>query len=110
MGETTKFLAHQLIQTFFEVDEDMSGVITREEFEGKCSDAGMLQYFKEMNIHVTEALSLYSLIDIDGDGCVTPLEFVSGFLRLRGPATAMDLAVHVHNSEQMFHALMDAII
>jgi len=101
--EMTRFLAQHVLQSFDSVDEDLSGDVGWEEFAASLQDPAscMHKYFEEMNIDISQADSLFKLIDIDGSGRVDPVEFVGGCLRLRGQAQAIDLALLAYNTREM---------
>ena len=54
-----------------------------------------------MDVDVNDAESLFRLLDIDETGTLSPQELVDGWIRLRGPAKALDLAVLMHDCNRM---------
>lgn len=67
--------------------------ITWKEFSSKLSRPEMQEYFKDLNVDVSEAKGLFQLLDVDGSGGLELDEVISGCLRLRGPAKAIELAL-----------------
>merc|ERR1712014_174358 len=53
----------------------------------------MNEYFKTIDVDPSEAKGLFELLDTDNSGGVDTSEMVNGFLRLRGPAKALDIAL-----------------
>merc|ERR1712151_1422577 len=49
-------------------------------------------FFASLEIEVETAWEIFKLLDIDGGGTLDIEEFVTGCLRLRGPAKALDVA------------------
>jgi len=70
-----------------------SDQITMEEFCSILQTDAMQDYFKQIKINPSDSQGLFWLLDVDGSGCVDASEIVAGCLRLRGEATAFDLAL-----------------
>lgn len=85
-------LANHLRELFFN-DEASTLGINLEHFQEKIKHPDMQDYFKGIDVAPNEAQYLFSLLDIDGSGEVSPEEMVDGCLRLGRPAQALDLAV-----------------
>lgn len=68
-----------------------SGQMTWEQFEGQLDNPVMEAYFKSIDLSVTEARSLFLLLDIDDQGYIDVEEFIAGCCRIHGPAKAIDL-------------------
>eukprot|EP00439_Symbiodinium_sp_Y106_P057293 s1143_g8.t1 len=68
-----------------------SGRMTWEQFEGQLNNPIMEAYFKSLDLSVTEAESLFRLLDIDNEGSIDVEEFIAGCCRIHGPAKAIDL-------------------
>eukprot|EP00929_Paragymnodinium_shiwhaense_P035855 TRINITY_DN19306_c1_g1_i1.p1 TRINITY_DN19306_c1_g1~~TRINITY_DN19306_c1_g1_i1.p1 ORF type:complete len:765 (+),score=120.81 TRINITY_DN19306_c1_g1_i1:68-2362(+) len=65
--------------------------LTWEDFADKLDSDIMKEYFKQMNVELSEGRHLFDLLDVDSSGSVDCKEIVEGCLRLRGPARAFDL-------------------
>ena len=68
------------------------GIITFSMFQDKINGQAVKDYFSTLGLDVSDAWSLFKLLDTDGGGAVEVEEFLMGCLRLRGQATAMDVA------------------
>eukprot|EP00928_Gymnodinium_smaydae_P049074 TRINITY_DN328_c0_g2_i1.p1 TRINITY_DN328_c0_g2~~TRINITY_DN328_c0_g2_i1.p1 ORF type:complete len:590 (+),score=156.99 TRINITY_DN328_c0_g2_i1:99-1868(+) len=75
-----------------EEDPDDDGETTWAQFRDKLKCATMEDYFRQINVDLSEARKLFELLDADGSGSLDNREMVDGCLRLRGPARALDLA------------------
>jgi hypothetical protein len=78
-------------------DDRGSKVMTWEKFESQLDQQTMQAYFKAIDVDPSEARGLFRLIDIDDAGAVDFEEFLTGCLRLRGPAKALDLQLLMHD-------------
>merc|ERR1711948_197480 len=67
--------------------------ITWDAFKGKLHTPAMLDYFKTIDVDPSEGRGLFDLLDVDDSGTVDASEMVNGFLKLRGPAKALDIAL-----------------
>jgi hypothetical protein len=74
-------------------DQDESGSISWEEFEEQLDNPDMVEYFKCIDVDISEGRSLFDILDPEAEGQVEAEAFVSGCLRLRGPARALDLEI-----------------
>jgi len=74
------------------------GTETQEEIDwdgfkkiARCAE--MQDYFKVLNVDISEARNIFDLLDADGGGMLDPDELVTGCLRLRGEAKALDMCL-----------------
>jgi hypothetical protein len=99
-------------QLFLDICNE-EGEITWETFQDQLSNPSLQNYFKAIDLSIEEADFLFTLIDIDESGGLTPDEFVNGCLRLRGNARALDQAIlmrEVVNSQRQLTAVSMALI
>eukprot|EP00929_Paragymnodinium_shiwhaense_P100063 TRINITY_DN620_c0_g1_i4.p1 TRINITY_DN620_c0_g1~~TRINITY_DN620_c0_g1_i4.p1 ORF type:complete len:613 (+),score=169.42 TRINITY_DN620_c0_g1_i4:96-1841(+) len=89
------------IDMLFQKGELHSGDITWDEFQSMLSVPEMVHLFKALNIDVSEARQLYRLLDTENVGVVDYNEFISGCLRLRGPAKSLELVLLMKDSGLM---------
>jgi len=68
-----------------------SGQMTWEQFEGQLDNPVMEAYFRSLDLSISEARSLFVLLDIDEQGYIDVEEFIAGCCRVHGPAKAIDL-------------------
>eukprot|EP00421_Protoceratium_reticulatum_P012495 CAMPEP_0168403028 /NCGR_PEP_ID=MMETSP0228-20121227/23919_1 /TAXON_ID=133427 /ORGANISM="Protoceratium reticulatum, Strain CCCM 535 (=CCMP 1889)" /LENGTH=344 /DNA_ID=CAMNT_0008416621 /DNA_START=181 /DNA_END=1211 /DNA_ORIENTATION=+ len=88
------YLVNSVHEIFTKVDGGISaGYLTWEDFQAKIGTKAMRNFFKDMDINESEAKGLFCIMDLDGSGTINASEFLSGCLKLRGPAKAIDTAV-----------------
>jgi len=90
-----------LQSVFTTPDLKMPGRITWPEFKEKLGHRSMRAYFKSIDLDVSEAKFLFELLDLHGTGSVDAEDFVMGCRRLRGPATAIDLATLLSETRRL---------
>mmetsp|Transcript_37353 Transcript_37353/g.106699 ORF Transcript_37353/g.106699 Transcript_37353/m.106699 type:complete len:624 (+) Transcript_37353:71-1942(+) len=90
---TTRFA-----QIFKHIDTDDTGKITLAQFEDGLKDEQVQAYFASMELTIDEAFSLFTLLDTDGTHVIDIDAFVTGCLRLRGNAKAIDIAMLMYQS------------
>lgn len=86
---------------FLAGEPDDSANITFDEFSKKLDSGNLDGYIKVLGINRAEAMQLFDFVDRDGSGTISVAEFVKGCLRLRGPATAMDLTAMLYSVRQL---------
>jgi len=87
-------LAHRIRDLVFRPDADGNVQdVTWERFADMLNEETMKDYFKVLNVDTSEARGFFDLLDEDGGGELDAAELVSGCLRLRGPAKALDLSL-----------------
>merc|ERR1712032_262363 len=71
------------------------------DFEDQLKCPQMQDYFKAIDVDPCEAKGVFKLLDLDDSGSIDAEEFISGCVRLRGPAKALELAVLQHELQRM---------
>jgi len=93
---------HADMKRFFdEADTDKSGTLSWEEFEDYLQDQNVQAYFQSFQLDVTQAKTLFRLLDFDGSNNVKIDEFVEGCMRMRGQARSIDVHMLLYESEKM---------
>lgn len=87
------YVVNHVRELFANADVEGTGVLTWPEFEARLITKEMKEYFKHLDIDITEAEALFSLLDLNGDGEISADEFLNGSLRLRGQARALEMEV-----------------
>eukprot|EP00929_Paragymnodinium_shiwhaense_P037215 TRINITY_DN19869_c0_g2_i1.p1 TRINITY_DN19869_c0_g2~~TRINITY_DN19869_c0_g2_i1.p1 ORF type:complete len:644 (-),score=143.90 TRINITY_DN19869_c0_g2_i1:267-2198(-) len=96
-----EYMATHITDAFKRSDADNSGIITWDEFQSNLGTPELMEYFKIIDVDISEAQGLFRLLDVDCSGEVDAIEFVSGCVRLRGPAKAIELSLLMHESRRM---------
>mmetsp|Transcript_30059 Transcript_30059/g.89176 ORF Transcript_30059/g.89176 Transcript_30059/m.89176 type:complete len:451 (-) Transcript_30059:102-1454(-) len=86
---------------FQDSDMDESGHVTWKEFESRLDHPDMQEFFKSIDVDVSEAETVFHLMDMNEKGSLDVDQFMGGCLRLRGPAKAVDLAMLMHETRRM---------
>jgi len=99
------YVANHIRDLFF--SKNGSRPITWEQFRDTLDSPDMQDYFKDIDVDVSEAWGLFQLLDGDNSGTVDAYEMVSGCLRLRGHAMALDLALVLHEMNKIHTSIVD---
>mmetsp|Transcript_54110 Transcript_54110/g.126347 ORF Transcript_54110/g.126347 Transcript_54110/m.126347 type:complete len:657 (+) Transcript_54110:64-2034(+) len=75
------------------------------DFQAKLNTRELQELFAAVEVDVADARSLFKLIDTDDSGSVTPDELMRGWIRLQGPAKALDLSLMLRDSTRNFESL-----
>jgi len=101
------FMINNMREVFKEANGGITGVMTWETFESQLDKHNMQEYFRAIDVDPSEAKGLFRLLDLDGSGFIDAEEFLSGCLRLRGPAKALDLALLMHEVRRMVSRIQE---
>merc|ERR1719203_2337657 len=82
------------------------GAMNWEVFESLIDSKAMQEAFKAINVDPSDACGLFKMLDLDNTGVVNAEEFLSGCLRLRGPAKALDLAMLIREVRMLEEKLL----
>jgi len=90
------------IRSFFEdADRDASGQLSQKELENHLQDPRVKAYFASLDIEVSQASDLFSLLDVDDSGDISLEEFLDGCMRLHGSASSMDVNLLLWEIEKL---------
>jgi len=94
------FLINNVRALFQNVYGDSANKITWEDFEAHLDEKVMQDYFLAIDVDRCEAQGVFQLLDISDKGYIDADEFLSGCIRLRGPARSLDLQLLMRESCQ----------
>merc|ERR1711920_1002730 len=77
---------------FDDMDINQSGVITINDLEASLHDERMHATFGVLELEVSDAWTLFKILDRDATGVISMDEFIKGCLQLRGSAKGVHLA------------------
>jgi Ca2+-binding EF-hand superfamily protein len=106
--ERELYLVRSAKRVFEQADHTSDGTITWEDFKPALEHSDVQAFFHTIDLEVSEAQSLFELLDTSSDGFISSDEFLKGCLRLRGPAKALDLLAL--SREVMLHFRRQEII
>jgi len=99
----------ELRKLFMEADVDRTGCVSLQEFLDYVQDERVQSYLRSLDIHISEAKSLFHLLDIDDSGELTVDEFIAGFLRFKGEAKGVDVLTLMYENKKMVATIVSAI-
>jgi voltage-gated sodium channel len=67
----------------------------------------MIDYFKSIDVDISEARGLFMLLDLNDSGTLDTEEFLNGCIRLRGIAKSLDLALLAKQVKQMNEKILE---
>lgn len=83
-------------EVFLQADSGMKGAMSWMDFKSQLDKPLMQGYFKAIDVDISEAAGLFRLLDLDNSGSIDSEEFLSGCLRLKGGAKALDVNLLLH--------------
>jgi len=99
---------HMLVSNARELFKAVHGdAMSLEFFESKVDTKEMQEFFRGIDVDPSEARGIFRLLDIDNDGEVDAEEFLSGCIRLRGPAKALETATLIHEVRKLHDRCAD---
>mmetsp|Transcript_10479 Transcript_10479/g.23800 ORF Transcript_10479/g.23800 Transcript_10479/m.23800 type:complete len:768 (+) Transcript_10479:83-2386(+) len=94
------------LRTFFqEADLDRSGLLSWDEFKLHLRDDRVKAYFHALELDVSQASTLFRLLDVDCSNEVSFEEFLSGCMRLKGQARSIDVNMLIYETSRVFKKL-----
>merc|ERR1712100_247907 len=100
------FLINNVRELFRSIFADGSGRITWIDFESHLDERVMQDYFVAVDLDRSEAKGLFHLLDMDGNGFIDVNEFLSGCLRLRGPAKSLDMQLLLRENRRALQKVL----
>jgi len=96
----------QLEKLFQDVESENQGAITLFDLERKLADRTMTAWFEVLEIEVTDAWTLFKLLDTHERNAIDIGDFVEGCLRLKGSARSLDMARMMYENRWMMNKLV----
>ncbi|CAE7624468.1 Scn11a [Symbiodinium pilosum] len=81
-----------LKHVFNEINNQSTDTINMQDLKDAMSAHKLSSFFESMGISTGDVWTLFKVIDTDGSGTIDMDEFVSGCMRLHGPAKSLDIA------------------
>jgi len=103
------YLVQYVRGVFKQMEQTNARVITWEDFQASLDTNEMKELFKAIDLDISEAhcVEVWKILDLDDDGTLDADEFLSGCLRLRGPAKTLDVLVLMREIRSMQTQIMD---
>jgi len=91
--DAKKEFLKDLRDLFHEMDQNGDGTITSDEFNTRLGDENVIAYFKALKLDITDTVTLFQLLDVDGSTEVDIHEFLEGCYALQGEARSIDTKI-----------------
>merc|ERR1712025_316499 len=83
----------------------MGGMLSIAEFNEHLQHLHVRAYFRRLGLEVSDAKSMFKLLDFDDDGEIDMEEFILGFTHLRGDAKRVDVAKLRQQNRKLLNAM-----
>ena len=90
---------------FHDLDVDDSGTLSFEEFVGHLDRQEVTALFSVLGIEVSDAISFFEALDVDGSHELEIDEFVMGCLNLRGNVRTVDVATLLRENKRLMRRI-----
>eukprot|EP00747_Dinoflagellata_sp_TGD_P103841 gnl/TRDRNA2_/TRDRNA2_169097_c0_seq2.p1 gnl/TRDRNA2_/TRDRNA2_169097_c0~~gnl/TRDRNA2_/TRDRNA2_169097_c0_seq2.p1 ORF type:complete len:307 (+),score=56.84 gnl/TRDRNA2_/TRDRNA2_169097_c0_seq2:3-923(+) len=95
MNKKQKYI-DDLKKLYHLVDDDGDGELTLDEFQAGCGDAELEAFANSLDIETSDLSQVFFLLSNQGRQAVDMDAFVTGCIKLRGPARSSDLNLLLH--------------
>mmetsp|Transcript_92734 Transcript_92734/g.298115 ORF Transcript_92734/g.298115 Transcript_92734/m.298115 type:complete len:817 (+) Transcript_92734:333-2783(+) len=75
---------------FFDLDEDGTGTLDAQEFEAVLVDVNFARMMKVLDVDLEELPDIFDILN-DGSGEISVEAFITGLMRMQGPAMSRDM-------------------
>jgi len=96
--------AEKLLDVFYAADTSADGLVSIEEFDVLLVDPQVKAYISFLELDASDSRRLFAMID-EGNGTISPEEFVKGALRLKGQARTQDVVQVMVDCEKIKKAI-----
>jgi len=93
--------AKMLARLFRELDAEMTGMISYDQWVKFVAQAEVRACFKMLHIDISRSADVFRLLDLDGSNYLDIDEFVSGCLHIQGGASSVDVEMLVRTTKTM---------
>eukprot|EP00929_Paragymnodinium_shiwhaense_P000565 TRINITY_DN100810_c0_g1_i1.p1 TRINITY_DN100810_c0_g1~~TRINITY_DN100810_c0_g1_i1.p1 ORF type:complete len:750 (-),score=171.96 TRINITY_DN100810_c0_g1_i1:106-2355(-) len=100
----------QARKLFKMLDQDGSGQISFDEIQDHLDAPAVHEYFKSLDVDVSEAVCLFQVLDMDNSGQIDFGEFMASCIRLQGPARAVDLMLLMRETRSHFDDVLRCLL
>lgn len=87
------YVVKHVVNLFKKSELNAAGDLSWDTFATKLKTKELDEFFKAVDVDMSDARGLFNLVDADMDGNVSPEELMQGWVRLKGPAKALELSL-----------------
>eukprot|EP00931_Biecheleriopsis_adriatica_P060636 TRINITY_DN36429_c0_g1_i1.p1 TRINITY_DN36429_c0_g1~~TRINITY_DN36429_c0_g1_i1.p1 ORF type:complete len:633 (+),score=160.07 TRINITY_DN36429_c0_g1_i1:136-2034(+) len=87
------YVVKHVVNLFKKAELNKDGDLSWDTFASKLATKELQEFFKAVDVDMSDARGLFNLVDSDGSGNVSPEELMQGWARLKGPAKALELSL-----------------
>uniref|UniRef100_A0A7S1FKU2 EF-hand domain-containing protein n=1 Tax=Noctiluca scintillans TaxID=2966 RepID=A0A7S1FKU2_NOCSC len=99
--EENRYLLLKLHSFFQDMDASDTGRVTLQQFEGYLAIDDVRILFQQIGLEVSDAVSFFKILDVDGSEELSIEEFVMGCMRFKGKASRLDFEVALLESKRI---------
>merc|ERR1712136_513144 len=99
--QESRQLTDRLNSMFRDIDTSSNGSFTLEDLKAQLQRHEVNMLFSLLGIDVSDAVSFFNLLDVDGSGSVQIEEFVMGCLRLQGRSGMMNMEINIQETGRL---------
>eukprot|EP00927_Polykrikos_kofoidii_P061713 TRINITY_DN56551_c0_g1_i1.p1 TRINITY_DN56551_c0_g1~~TRINITY_DN56551_c0_g1_i1.p1 ORF type:complete len:546 (-),score=63.18 TRINITY_DN56551_c0_g1_i1:20-1657(-) len=89
--EMKQAFVSDLSDMLLDLDSNGDGLISKQEWNHFCNSSCVSSTLASLDVKIPDAMSIFALLDTDGDGQLSTSELVQGIKELRGNATRIDV-------------------
>eukprot|EP00928_Gymnodinium_smaydae_P045107 TRINITY_DN30112_c0_g1_i1.p1 TRINITY_DN30112_c0_g1~~TRINITY_DN30112_c0_g1_i1.p1 ORF type:complete len:554 (+),score=130.99 TRINITY_DN30112_c0_g1_i1:59-1720(+) len=101
--------SNKLKQIFREADANGSGALELDAFQSYIKDHRVKAYLSSLGLTINEARNFFKLLDAEGNGLVNSEDFIIGCLKLKGPASCLDVHSLMHENKRMLRGVASMV-
>ena len=105
-SETSRKMVKGLTKLFMHIDGEGQGMVTCAMLQRSLRNPEVRTHFALLGLNITDAVSLFRVLDVDQGGHVEISEFVMGCLRLQGHTNLIDVEVALLDMKVMLKTVL----
>lgn len=103
------YMINKVRDLFQQLNLDNSGMITWQQIQEQKDRREMQEYFRAIDVDISEAQHLFNLLDLNDTGYISADNFLNGCIRIRGPARALETMLLLRETSRLSKRLDEAL-